>query len=338
MRYQLLGKSGLRVSELCLGTMTFGEAWEWGCDHKTSKQIFESFANAGGNFLDTANVYTQGSSEKMTGEFIKSDRHHFVLATKYVLSDRKDDVSFSGTSRKNLLRSVEESLKRLNTDFIDLLWLHAWDFTAPVEEVMRSLDDLIRSGKVNYIGISNTPAWIVSQANTLAQLRGWSQFIGLQIEYSLIERTPERDLLPMAKAFQMAVTNWAPLGGGVLTGKYLMNKSGRIPDDNQRRNEKNQKIAFEVVSVANELGMTPAQVAINWSRQRKQQMIPIVGATSVAQIEDSLGSIDFTLPEDMMVRLNDVSQIAPGYPHDYLSSDMVRDVTFGGTWHKFDSI
>lgn len=335
MRYQLLGNSGLRVSELCLGTMTFGKEWEWGCDHKTSKQIFEAFVNADGNFIDTANIYTKGTSEKMTGEFIKNDRHHYVLATKYALSDRKDDVSFSGNSRKNLLRSVEESLKRLNTDFIDLLWLHAWDFTTPVEEVMRGLDDLIRTGKVNYIGISNTPAWIVSQANTLAQLRGWSQFIGLQIEYSLIERTPERDLLPMARAFKMAVTNWAPLGGGVLTGKYLKKESGRIPEGNPRRNEHNNRIAAEVVSVANELGVTPGQVAINWSRQRNQQVLPIVGATSVAQIEDSLSSIDFTIPEEMMEKLNKVSQIAPGYPHDFLSSDMVREVNFGGTRHKF---
>ena len=335
MKYKLLGNSGLRVSELCLGTMTFGTEWGWGCDYNTSKKIFETFADDGGNFIDTANLYTKGTSEKMTGEFIKSARHHFVLATKYSLWDRREDVSFSGNSRKNLFRSVGESLKRLNTEFIDLLWLHAWDFTTPVEEVMHSLDNLVMSGKVNYIGISDTPAWIVSQANTLADLRGWSKFIALQIEYSLIERTPERDLLPMAKALKLSVTPWAPLGGGVLTGKYLRNESGRITSDNHRRNERNTKISAEVVAVAKEMGVTPGQVAINWTRQRDQQVIPIVGATNIDQIKDSLGSNFFSIPEEQMKRLNEMSKITLGFPHDFLNSDMVRDVTFGGTRDKF---
>ncbi len=247
MKYKLLGKSGLRVSEICLGTMSFGKEWGWGCDYETSKNIFESFAKEGGNFIDTANRYTDGTSEKLVGEFIKSDRDHFVLATKYTLKDRTGDISFSGNSRKNMFRSVKESLARLGTDYIDLLWLHVWDFTTPVEEVMRGLDDLIRFGLVHYIGISDTPAWIVSQANTLADFRGWSKFIGLQIEYSLIERTAERDLIPMANALGIAITPWATLGGGVLSGKYLTNEPGRISADHARRSEKNMNIAKEVV-------------------------------------------------------------------------------------------
>ncbi|MCB2221027.1 MAG: aldo/keto reductase [Bacteroidetes bacterium] len=336
MKYKLLGKSGLKVSEICLGAMSFGTEWNWGCDKKTSKKIFDVYANAGGNFIDTANIYTSGTSEKMVGEFIASDRDHFVLATKYTLFDRENDVSFSGNSRKNMFRSVEGSLDRLDTDYIDLLWVHMWDSTTPVDEVMRGLDDLISMGLVHYIGISDTPAWVVSQANTMAELKNWSRFVGLQIEYSLIERTPERDLLPMAKAFEMAVTPWAPLGGGVLTGKYLKKQKGRIDADHPRRNDRNTQIAKAVMDVAKELGVTPAQVAINWTRQRGQQMIPIVGATKEAQIKDSLGSIGFIIPEKLMKKLDKVSAISLGFPHDFLKSDLVKNVAYGGTYDQID--
>ena len=336
MRYKLLGNSGLRVSELCLGTMTFGKEWGWGSDYETSKKVFDEFVNAGGNFIDTANLYTLGTSEKMVGEFIASDRERFVLATKYTLWDRMDDVSFSGNSRKNLFRSVEASLDRLNTDYIDLLWVHAWDFTTPVEEVMRGLDDLIKTGLIHYIGISDTPAWIVSQANTMADLKSWTKFIGLQIEYSLIERTPERDLLPMAKALNIGVTPWASLGGGVLTGKYLKKQKGRIEENHPRRNERNTKIAREVVKVAKELGVSSAQVAINWTRQQHQQVIPIIGASKVEQIKDNLACLNFEIPEEHIKRLDEVSKIELGFPHDFLKSDMVKNVAFGGTYDKID--
>jgi len=316
--------------------MTFGQEWNFGSNYDTSKKVFDAFVKAGGNFLDTANLYQLGTSEKWLGEFIQSDRDKYVLATKFALWDRMNDVSFSGNNRKNLFRSVKGSLERLNTDYIDLLWLHAWDFTTPVEEVMRSLDDLIQSGMVHYIGISDTPAWIVSQANTLAELRGWSQFIGLQIEYSLIERTPERDLMPMAKALNIGVTPWAPLGGGVLTGKYLKGKSGRIEKDHPRRNERNTKIAEEVVALAKELGVTPGQVAITWTRQQNQQVIPIVGGSNVEQLNDSLGCVKFEIPKEQMNRLNKVSKIEMGFPHNFLSSDMVKNVSFGGTFDKID--
>ncbi|MEM7552181.1 MAG: aldo/keto reductase [Bacteroidota bacterium] len=339
MRYKLFGKSGLRVSELCLGTMTFGEEWGWGANYEVSKKIFDAYTNAGGNFLDTANRYTEGTSEKWLGEFIKVDRERFVVATKYTLFDRQDEPNHSGNHRKNMFRSVEDSLKRLDTDYIDLLWVHAWDFTTPIEEILRGLDDLVRQGKVLYIGISDTPAWVVSRANTIAELRGWSSFIGLQIEYSLIQRTPERELLPMAKELDIAVTPWAPLAGGALTGKYLKenNDEGRVKEDSIRRNERSNKIAQKVVNIASELDVTPGQVAINWTRQMGDQIIPIVGARKLHQIEDSLGCIDFKIPEDKLAELKQVSAIEMGFPHDFLTNNNVRNIIYGGTFDSLDN-
>ena len=251
MRYKLLGRSGLRVSEICLGTMTFGTDWGWGADKEESRRILDTYANAGGNFLDTANRYTEGTSETWLGEFISADRDHWVLATKYSLKDRDGDPNFSGNHRKNMMRSVEASLRRLNTDHIDLLWVHAWDGMTPVEEVMRGLDDLVSQGKVHYIGVSDTPAWIVSRANTMAELRGWSAFVALQVEYSLLQRTPERDLLPMAQAFGMSMTAWAPLAGGALTGKYLVQQEEpkRLSAESKRLNDRNSDIARKVVAI-----------------------------------------------------------------------------------------
>jgi len=336
MMYRLLGRSGLRVSELCLGTMTFGPEWGWGSDRAESQRVFDAYAEAGGNFLDTANRYTEGTSERLLGEFIAHDRHHFVLATKYTLRDRMGDPNFGGNHRKNMMRSVDESLKRLNTDFIDLLWVHAWDGLTPVQEVLRGLDDLVRSGKVHYIGISDTPAWIVSQANTIAELRGWNAFVGLQIEYSLLQRAPERDLLPMAHAFGLAVTPWGALGGGALTGKYLKGEEGRVKENSARRSDRANDIARVVVEVAEELGMPPAQVAINWTRQRnpKLTVLPIVGARTPEQLTDSLGCLKWTLPDDALQTLDDASAIELGFPHDFLASDGVKDVLFGGTLGK----
>jgi len=227
MRYKLLGKSGLRVSELCLGTMTFGEDWGWGSSKEESRKIFNTFLEAGGNFIDTANLYTNGTSEAFLGEFMQGQRARILLATKYTNSAPVNDPNAGGNQRKNMMQSVEDSLKRLKTEYIDLYWLHIWDAVTPVEEVMRAFDDLVRQGKVLYIGVSDAPAWWVAQANTLAQLRGWTSFVGLQIEYSLIERTPERELLPMAQAFGLTVTAWSPLAGGKLTGKHL-HQSGQL--------------------------------------------------------------------------------------------------------------
>lgn len=334
MNYKLLGNSGLRVSELCLGTMTFGKEWGWGSDYAESKAVFEAYTNAGGNFLDTANRYTEGTSEKWLGEFISSERDHFVLATKFALKDRNGDPNFAGNHRKNLMRSVHESLKRLNTEFIDLLWIHAWDFTTREEELMRGLDDLITRGLVHYIGISDTPAWIVSRCNTLAEIRGWNKFAALQVEYSLLQRTPERDLIPMAKALDLAITPWAPLAGGALTGKYLNNQSGRIKVESARRNERANSIASLVVKIAEEKASTPARVALNWIRQQSGIQIPIIGARIPEQLIDSLSCIGEELTADELNRLQEISAIELGFPHDFLQTDGVKDVLFGGTYHQ----
>ena len=339
MRYKLFGRSGLRVSELALGTMTFGEEWGWGSTKEESKKVFDAYANAGGNFIDTANRYTEGTSEEYVGDFISGDRDHFVVATKYTLFTRRDDPNFSGNHRKNMMRSVEESLKRLKTDHIDLYWLHAWDYTTPVDEVMRGLDDLIQSGKVLYIGISDTPAWIISQANTLAELRGWNRFTGLQVQYSLVERAIERELLPMARAFDMAVTPWAVLGSGVLTGKFNKkeNTEGTRVEMSGGPDEQKLKIAEKVIEVADEIGVTPSQVAISWVLSQKGIMIPILGARTEKQLEDNLKSLDVKLTKEQLTKLDEASKIELGFPHDFLEGDIVKDIIFGGTQDKIDN-
>ena len=339
MNYKLFGKSGLRVSELCLGTMTFGEEWGNGANKETSQKIFETFANAGGNFLDTANRYTEGTSEKYVGEFIHSDRDYFVLATKYTLYDNKKDPNAAGNHRKNMMRSVEASLKRLNTDYIDLLWVHMWDGTTQEEEVMRGLDDLISSGKVHYIGISDTPAWVVSKANTLAHFRGWSQFVGLQVEWSLIERTVERDLVPMANNFELAITPWSPLGAGILTGKYndKMIEGGRLSSVSVKYNEHNLKIAKKVVEIAQNLGVSASQVALAWLKAQdsySSKVIPIIGSRNVNQLEDSLGCLKVKLSTDILDKLNKVSEIDLGFPHKFLKSDNAQNLVFGDNKDK----
>src|SRR5271169_2746196 len=220
MRYKLLGKSGLRVAEVSLGTMTFGEDWGWGSGKDEARQIYDAYRAAGGNFIDTANVYTNGTSERLLGEFMAGHRERIVLATKYTNAAAGNDPNAAGNHRKSMMQSVEASLNRLKCDYIDLYWLHIWDQITPVEEVMRGFEDLTRSGKVLYAGVSDAPAWWIVRANTLAEFRGWAKFVGLQIEYSLIERTVERELLPMAKALGLTVTAWSPLAGGVLSGKY----------------------------------------------------------------------------------------------------------------------
>lgn len=341
MRYKLLGKSGLRVSELCLGTMTFGEDWGWGASQDESRQMFETFVEAGGNFIDTANMYTNGSSEKIVGELIAKDRDRFVVATKYSFPNKMGDSTGnpngSGNHRKNLIQSLEGSLKRLNTDYIDLLWLHVWDFTTPIAEVMRALDDMVRQGKVMYIGISDTPAWIVSQANTLAQYHGWTSFVALQIEYSLIERTPERDLLPVAQAFEMAVTPWSPLAGGVLTGKYNQDGMEKSTTRGREIPERSLKIAEVVGQVAQEIGCSPSQVALAWLCAQSAAIIPILGASKLSQFKDNLACIEVSLPPEQLKRLNEVSQIELGFPHNFLDSEMIHKSLFGGTYSLLDN-
>ncbi|MFT3764817.1 MAG: aldo/keto reductase [Minicystis sp.] len=340
MRYKLLGKSGLRVSELSLGTMTFGEDWGFGASREESKKQFDAYAERGGNFLDSAVNYTNGTSEQIVGELIASDRAHFVVATKYSLSTRPDDPNAGGNQRKNMVRSLEMSLKRLGTDYIDLYWVHLHDAFTPIEETMRALDDLVRAGKVLYVGISDAPAWIVSQANTLADLRGWSRFVGLQVHWSLIERDVERDLLPMAEAFDIGITPWGVLGAGILSGKYA---GGKPPEDTRRTGwnanrltAKNYAIAAEVAKIAAELDRSSSQVAIAWVRQKGRCVVPILGARTLDQLLDNLKAADLILSPEQMKRLDDVSAITLGFPHDFLGSDQIRGIAYGTTYPLVD--
>src|SRR5918992_1233986 len=257
MRYKLLGRSGLRVSEVALGTMTFGEAWGWGAPKDESRRIFDAYLEAGGNFVDTACNYTDGESEEILGELVQAERERLVLAPKYTLTARREDPNAGGNHRKNMVQTLEGSLRRLRTDYVDFLWLHMWDGLTPVEEVVRALDDLVSSGKVLYVGISDTPSWVVSQAVTLADLRGWSRFVAVQAPYSLADRDVERDLLPMARSLELAFTPWGMLEGGALTGKYLSEtgEARRYELAGDRVNA----IAREVLGVAEKIGATPSQ-------------------------------------------------------------------------------
>jgi aryl-alcohol dehydrogenase-like predicted oxidoreductase len=347
MNYQLLGRSGLRVSDLCLGTMTFGEEWGWGAAKDQARKIYEAYREAGGNFIDTANIYTNGSSEKLVGEFVAGHREEVVVATKYTnaaagfTGQPGTDANAGGNQRKNMTRAVEASLKRLGTDYIDLYWLHIWDQITPVEEVMRAFDDLVRAGKVLYVGISDAPAWVVAKSNTLAELRGWTRYVGLQIEYSLLERTVERELLPMASDQQMTVLAWSPLRNGLLTGKYLPENVKQSEAEGARMHSEMMKgfgsveesthaPVREIVAVGKELGVSAAQVALAWLRARPVPVIPIIGARKLAQIEDNIRSLEVTLSTAQLERLDKATAVSLGFPHDFLALGPVRAITFGG--------
>lgn len=339
MRYKLLGHSGLRVSELCLGTMTFGETWGWGASKEVSQQQFDLFAEMGGNFIDTSVNYTDGTSESFLGDFLKADRDHFVVATKYTLTKPDStDPNSGGNSRKNMMKSVERSLKHLQTDHIDLYYLHMWDYMTPVDEVVRGLDDLVSSGKVNYVAFSDSPAYIVAEANTIAQLRGWSRFIGLQVPYSLLDRAVERDLLPMAKHWDMAVMPWGLLEAGILTGKFLdkPDTATRLNPDNVKMSEKSTAVVREVQKIAAEVGRSMAQVAINWVRQRpNNQMIPILGARTIDQLKDNLAAHEWQLSDEQWNRLDELSKIDLGFPLNFLKD--AEGLIFGTTFDKIDN-
>jgi aryl-alcohol dehydrogenase-like predicted oxidoreductase len=278
----------------------------------------------------------------MLGEFVKGQRERAVIATKYTFNTRPGDPNGGGNHRKNMVQALEGSLKRLQTDYIDLYWVHAWDFLTPVEEVMRALDDVVRAGKVLYVGVSDFPAWLVARATTIAELRGWTQFVGLQIEYSLIERAPERELLPMAAALQIGVTASSPLASGLLTGKY--NQAAGSADEAKRLdqtpgfvplNDRNLKIAATVVEMANAIGKSPAQVALNWLRAR-YGVIPILGARKLSQFQDNLACLDWKLDSEQLEKLDDVSKIELGFPHDFLTRPQVSQFMHGGTLELID--
>ncbi|WP_020167165.1 MULTISPECIES: aldo/keto reductase [Methylotenera] len=331
MKYRVFGRnSGLRVSELALGTGNFGTGWGHGAEPEEAKKIFDGYVNAGGNFFDTANVYQRGESETLLGDFIAADRDQFVVATKYTNATQLGDgLSKTGNSRKNMVRAVEESLKRLKTDYIDLYWAHISDGVTPMEEIMRGFDDLVRSGKILYAGLSNFPAWRIARADLMADLRGWSPIVAIQIEYSLAERTPDRELIPMAESLGLAITTWSPLGGGFLTGKY------RETTDNSRltklgmlvHTEKTQKetlLLDTILAVANELNTTATHIAIAWLMHKADRsttsIIPILGSRTAAQLDATLGALSVVLNHDQVERLNVTSAISLGVPHEQINS------------------
>lgn len=342
-QYRLLGRSGLRVSPLSLGTMTFGSDWGWGADESESKRIFDAYVDRGGNFIDTAVNYTNGSSEKILGSFIKQKREHLVIGTKFTMAREFSNPNSGGNHRFNLMNSVEASLRQLDTDRLDLLYVHAWDFTTRPDEVMRALDDLVRAGKLLYVGICNTPAWRIAEMQTLADLRGWSPFVALQVEYSLVERTVEHELLPMAQALGLGVLPWSPLGGGILTGKY---SRADLNDDNEadvsaerkgiiassgHLTERALSIADVVGEAADELGVTRSQVALAWTLQNPAVVSPVMGARTVAQAEDNFGALEITFTEGQIQRLGNASAPAPIFPARFMDRPMAQQLMFGGT-------
>lgn len=323
MRYKLLGHTGLRVSELCLGTMTFGPDWGWGADQDESQAMFDAFADAGGNFIDTANRYTNGTAESYVGEFIAKERERFVVATKYTLSRDGSDPNAAGNHRKSLVESLDASLRRLKTDYIDVYWAHIWDPHTPIEEMMRALDDQVRAGKILYAGISDAPAWVIARANAVAEARHWTPFCALQSQYSLVERNAERELLPMSRNLDISFTAWGALGAGLLTGKYNDDPTGgggRIHSAGWGAlEERKLAIAREVAAVAGEIGCSASQVALRWVQEQSPNLIPVLGSRKASQLIDNLGCVDVTLSPTQLDRLHQVSKIELGFPYDFIT-------------------
>jgi aryl-alcohol dehydrogenase-like predicted oxidoreductase len=314
VRYRLFGQTGLRVSELFLGTMVLDDPGE-------TRRIIDAYADAGGNVLDTASAY--GNGEELLGTVVER-RDRFVLATKYTLSRDARDPNAAGNHRKNLVLSLEQSLRRLRTDYVDVYWVHVWDRHTPLEETMRALDDAVRAGKVLYVGISDAPAWVVARANTLAQWRDWTPFAGLQVPYSLLQRDIERELLPMAEAFGMSVAAWAPLASGRLAGAR---SSRRVDADALTPRDKAAAAAAQVV--ADELGATPAQVAIAWTRSRSAAVHPLVGVSTVEQLTENLGALDLDLPAEAVGRLEAAVEFERGFPADFIAECEPSPFVFG---------
>ncbi|MEU4480167.1 aldo/keto reductase [Micromonospora sp. NPDC023966] len=320
-RYRTLGTSGLRVADMILGAMTFGEQGGVGAPPAECRRMLDLYAEAGGNVIDTAINYRGGASEEILGELLEGRRDSFVLGTKYTVSRDRADPNAGGGHRKNLRASLETSLRRLRTDYLDLYWVHMWDRNTPIEETMRALDDAVQAGKVLYVGISDAPAWIVARANTLAQWHGWSPFIGLQVPYSLLNRDIERELLPMAETLGLGVTAWSPLAGGVLSGKYTRPggpaASTRLTAE--ALSARDHAVARVVQEVADDLGATPSQVAIAWRMNRSRAIRPIIGARSVDQLQDNLAAIDLTLPSEAVTRLEQATDFTLGFPADFIA-------------------
>ena len=338
--YITLGRSGLRVSPLCLGTMTFGTEWGFGSEEKVSKEIFDRYLDAGGNFLDTADGYTNGHSEEMIGKFVTDAklRDRVVIATKFTFNGQPGNPNAGGNGRKNIYRALEGSLRRLKTDYIDLYYLHVWDLVTPVEEVVSTLNDLVREGKIRHYGLSDTPAWYLSRAYTLAEKEGKERPIVLQLEYSLVERNIEREHIPAAQEFGLGVCPWSPLAGGLLSGKYTRDGAGGIGEGRlgtpnplfNRFSDRNWRITDEFIEVSKIMQKSPAQVALNWVATQPGITSTIIGATTLAQLEDNLAAINFTIPADLRKRLDDVSALDIVHPYNFFGP-MIRSRVSGGT-------
>jgi aryl-alcohol dehydrogenase-like predicted oxidoreductase len=324
--YVSLGHSGLRVSPFCLGAMTFGEDWGWGSSVEDSQRIIDRYTDLGGNFLDTANAYTKGHSEKIIGDHIgrdKARRERLVIATKFFSNMYKGDPNAGGASRKSLTAACEHSLRRLQTDYIDLYWLHCWDRFTPIEETMRALDDLVAAGKVRYIGFSDTPAWKVAQAQTIALFRGWSPLIALQLEYSLLERTIEGELVPAALELGLGVTPWSPLKSGLLTGKYKREEAatatpGRGAFVTRAFSDEAFRVVDVLKTVASEAGTTPASAALAWVQQRPGVASTIIGARTLEQLDANLGALEVKLTPEQIKTLDDASKPKLNFPYDFV--------------------
>jgi aryl-alcohol dehydrogenase-like predicted oxidoreductase len=339
--YVTLGRSGLRVSPLCLGAMTFGEDLGWGSSVEESQEILDRFIAAGGNFIDTANGYTVGHSEKIIGDHIgrhSSRRDRLVIATKFSSNLYLGDPNGGGSGRKSIISQCENSLRRLQTDYIDLYWLHNWDVHTPIDETMAALEDLIRAGKVRYIGVSDTPAWKVVEANITSRFRGWSQFIGLQIEYSLLERSVEPELVPMARELGLGITPWSPLKGGLLSGKYTRTTAaaGQKADSVMRSmmmsaqfNERTFALIDELEKIAKAHESTVARMALAWVRMQPGVSSTIIGARRVSQLEDNLKSTEITLSTDELAHLDSLTKPALPFPQNM--QPMFPSIHNGGT-------
>ena len=325
--YVTLGRSGLRVSPFCLGAMTFGEDWGWGSSVAESEAIMSRYMDRGGNFIDTANVYTKGHSEKIIGDYIGRDairRDRVVIATKFFGNLYPGDPNGGGAGRKTIVESCEQSLRRLQTGYIDLYWMHCWDRYTPVEETMRALDDLVAAGKVRYIGFSDTPAWKVSQAQTIAHFRGWAPLVALQIEYSLLERTVEGELIPMALELGLGVTPWSPLRSGVLSGKYTRENAKTVKADRGERvtqnlGDKVYAIIDELTAIGKELKASPASVALAWVQGRPGVASTIIGARRMDQLDQNLAALDLALTADQIRRLDKLSKPSLSFPMQFLN-------------------
>ncbi|MFO0679940.1 MAG: aldo/keto reductase [Polyangiaceae bacterium] len=320
--YVTLGRSGLRVSPLCLGAMTFGEDLGWGSSVEESKAILDRYVALGGNFIDTANFYTKSHSEKIIGDHFGRHAHvrdRLVIATKFSGNLYPGDPNGGGSSRKSIVNACEHSLRRLQTDYIDLYWLHNWDVNTPIEETMSALDDLVKAGKVRYVGVSDTPAWKVAEANVTARFRGWSAFVGLQIEYSLLERSVEQELVPMAGELGLGITPWSPLKSGALSGKYTRANAGKVEIGRGAflepyLNEKTWAVVDVLESIAKAHDTTVARVAIAWLQTRPGVTSTIIGARRLSQLEDNVKALDVKLGDDDLARLDAATKPTFGFP------------------------